>query len=145
MVALGCLKLPTMPIGDWTWITSSKADIIPIDQCITFREKGKPIQEFMEKEYRLTCNFLEQTLNINFQISKLVLIRKISILRCIFLPEKIEFSFLQLFFKCWPSIGENLFDHHLWSICQSSLHTLQITFSSCYTEWMNEWMNEWKL
>ena len=27
-----------------------------------------------------------------------------------------------------PSLGEHLFDHHLWSLFQSSLHTLQITF-----------------
>ena len=48
---------------------------------------------------------------------------------------QLEFSGTQdvgLFFKCWPSFGD-LFDHHLWSIFQSSLHTLQITFSSWFT------------
>ena len=32
-------------------------------------------------------------------------------------------------FLFWPSLGEHLFDPQLWTIFQSSLHTLQITFS----------------
>ena len=29
---------------------------------------------------------------------------------------------LKLFLKRWPSLGEHLFDHLLWSIFQSSIH-----------------------
>ena len=29
--------------------------------------------------------------------------------------------FLFFYNKCWPSYGEHLFDHHLWSLFQSSL------------------------
>ena len=38
----------------------------------------------------------------------------------------------QEFFLSWPSLERHLFDHHLWSIFQSSFtHTLQINSSTC--------------
>ena len=41
------------------------------------------------------------------------------------------------FFKCWPSLGDHLFDQNLWSIFQSSLHIR-------FTDYISSYKMSWK-